>query len=58
MSNPDRSLLSFAHKIPKNRLTGDFLPCKLRQAEGLQEPIKLWFLQYKLMQKPTSAAGS
>jgi biotin carboxylase len=29
--SPPRSLLHFVHKTSKNRLTGDFLPCKLRK---------------------------
>jgi hypothetical protein len=28
---PASSLLRFAHKTPKNRRSGDFLPCKLRK---------------------------
>jgi hypothetical protein len=36
--------LRFAYKTFKNRLTGDFLPCKLRRTEASQEPDNRDFL--------------
>jgi hypothetical protein len=39
-----RNLSRFAHKTPKNRRLGDFLPCKLRRTKGTQEPINRDFL--------------
>jgi hypothetical protein len=50
-------LLRFVHKTLKNRLQGDFLPCKLRRTEGSQAGRIIGIFCGIKRKKSTSATG-
>jgi hypothetical protein len=50
-------LLRFAHKTPKNRRSGDFLPYKLPKPPMYRGFCDKFTADEQVAQKPTSATG-